>query len=33
MVEEESNAFAIVHVYEDHLEIKGFGRATQRHLE
>lgn len=33
MVEEETNAFAIVHVYADHLEIKGFGRTTQRYLE
>lgn len=33
MVEEESNAFAIVHVYEDHLEIQGYGRSAHRNLE
>jgi len=33
MVEEETNAFAIVHVYADHLEIEGFGRATYRRLD
>ena len=33
MVEEETNAFAIVHVYEGYLEIEGYGRTTHHKLE
>lgn len=33
MVEEETNAFAIVHVYEGHLDIQGYDRVSHRHLE
>ena len=33
MVEEETNAFAIVHVYKDHLEIQGYDRASHHRLE
>ncbi len=33
MVEQDTNAFAIVSVYDDRLEIKGFGRELDRVLE
>lgn len=33
MVEEETNAFSIVDVYEDHLEIHGYGQSSDHHLE
>lgn len=33
MVEKDENAFAIISVFKDHLEIKGYGKEVDRVLQ